>query len=67
VKKFVWRVDTEGIDAGSFHVLAAFEGKEGIEIAVLWDGFEGQSFSLLRSDEAVLRRIYGSYRYWAPL
>ena len=67
VKGFIWRVDTDGINSESFHVLAAFEGKEGIEIALLWDAFEGQNLFLLRSEGAMLRRLYAAYRYWAPM
>ena len=67
VKGFVWRVDTDGIDAESFHVLAAFEGKQGIEIAVLWDASEGQDLYLLRSEGAALRPLFRSYRYCAPI
>ena len=65
VKDYVWRVDTPG--PGSFHVLAAFDAKEGIEIAILWDGFEGQNLYLLRPEGAILRPIFRSYRYWAPI
>ena len=67
IKGFVWRADTDGINAESFHVLAAFEGKQGIDIAVLWDAFEGQNLYLLRSESAVLRPLYRSARYWAPI
>jgi hypothetical protein len=66
-KAFVWRVDTDGIDPESFHVLAAFEGKQGIEIGILWNAFEGQNFFILRSQESILRPVYTSYRYWTPI
>jgi hypothetical protein len=67
VKGFVWRVDVDGIDAASFRVLAAFKGKDGIEIALLWDGFEGQNLYVMKREGAVLRHIYESYRYWTPI
>ena len=66
-KSFVWRVDTDGIDAESFHVLAALQTKEGIEIAVLWDASEGQDLFLLKPEGAVLHQLFMSYRYWAPI
>ena len=66
-KAFIWRVDTDGIDPESFHVLAAFDGKQGIEIAVLWNAFEGQNFFMLRPQGPILRQIYSSYRYWTPV
>jgi hypothetical protein len=66
-KGYVWRVDTPGIDTTSFHVLAAFDRKDGIEIAVLWDGYEGQNLFLLRREGATFRHLYNSYRYWAPI
>jgi hypothetical protein len=67
LKQYVWRVDTEGISPESFHVLAAWEAKNGIELVVLWDAAEGQNLHLLRSEGPVLRNLYHAYRYWAPV
>jgi hypothetical protein len=67
LKQCVWRVDTEGISPESFHVLAAWRGKEGIEIVVLWDAAEGQNLFLMRAEGAILRNLHQSYRYWAPI
>jgi hypothetical protein len=66
-KGYVWRVDTPGIDPASFHVLAAFDRKDGIEVAVLWDGYEGQNLYLLRREGATLSHLFNAYRYWAPI
>jgi hypothetical protein len=66
-KNFFWRADTDGINSESFHVLAASQAKEGLEIAVLWDAFEGQDLLLLKPEGAVLHRLFVSYRYWAPI
>lgn len=66
-KAFRWRVDTDGINPEDFHVLAAFEGGQGIEMALIWHAFEGQSFFILRSQGSILCPIYTSYRYCAPI
>jgi hypothetical protein len=66
-KGFVWRVDTPGMDAASFRVLAAFDGNNGIEIVVLWNGYEGQNLYLMRRESTALRHLYKSYRYWPPI
>jgi hypothetical protein len=67
VERFVWRVETDGINAEDFKVLAAFETKQEIELAVLWDGGESQNLLLLSDDDHWLHQQFMQSRYWAPI
>lgn len=59
-----WREGDGGIiSARDFHLVGAFRINTGYELAVAWDGPEGQSTILIES--GVFRELADSYRYWA--
>src|SRR4030095_15949329 len=59
-----WREGDGGvINARDFHVVGAFRISTGHELAVAWDGPEGQSTILIES--GVFRERADWYRYWA--
>ncbi len=63
-----WRVDDGGRFAiESYHILAAFEGKDGIEIVTEWIGAEGVNIEYIKEINLNLESLKHGYLYTSPL
>lgn len=62
-----WRAGDNGyVKPGMFEVLAAFMGKNGIEIAIDWKGSEGDYIEYLLENGDTLEMVKNEYRYTLP-
>jgi hypothetical protein len=62
-----WRVGDDGMfDGKNIGVVAAFTSPEGVLIARIWQGAEGENAVLLRQSSTGFVPIIDSYRYWVP-
>ena len=62
-----WRAGDNGyVKPGMFEVLAAFQGKDGIEFAIDWKGSEGDYIEYLVENGNVLEMAKNEYRYTLP-
>ena len=63
-----WRVDDDGKLGGkNFSILFAYKKNEKISIAYSWVGFEGNSLSIIETEDRSFREIKDGYHYHAAM